>query len=317
MLTVAELGESELYRLAKRGDLLLDIHPFVARIQSTEASLARDLALVYADFPLVERHRFADFHVAMRRDRGLRRWFRPLVRFCFDDVPAFTPLQADHATVSLEWGLNWCVASHSHQFLVIHAAVVERYGMALILPAPPGSGKSTLCAALVQRGWRLLSDELALYDAASATVYGMARPINLKNKSIEVIAGFAPDVVMTVPVRNTTKGTVALMRPPAASVRRVREAARPRWVVLPRYVAGAPTQLLAHSRARAFMLLAEQSFNYDVLGRGGFDALAGLVDRCDCFKFTYSRIDEAIRRFDELAASCADDTADSPAAQSR
>jgi predicted ATPase len=30
----------------------------------------------------------------------------------------------------------------------------------VILPAPPGSGKSTLCAALVTRGWRLLSDEL-------------------------------------------------------------------------------------------------------------------------------------------------------------
>ena len=35
---------------------------------------------------------------------------------------------------------------------------------AVILPAPPGSGKSTLCAALVNRGWRLLSDELTLVD---------------------------------------------------------------------------------------------------------------------------------------------------------
>jgi predicted ATPase len=33
--------------------------------------------------------------------------------------------------------------------------VVERDGHALILPAMPGSGKSTLTAALVQRGWRL------------------------------------------------------------------------------------------------------------------------------------------------------------------
>ena len=44
-------------------------------------------------------------------------------------------------------------------------------------------------------------------------VRGMARPINLKNKSIDVIRAFAPGVVMTAPVPDTTKGTVALMQP--------------------------------------------------------------------------------------------------------
>ena len=156
MLTVGETGESALHTLARRGELLIDIHPFVARIQAPQAAVAHDLSVVYADFPVIEPQSFADFHVAVLPDWGLRRWFRPLVRFHFDGVQAFTPLQADHATVSLEWGLNWCVSTHCHQFLVIHAAVVERHGMALILPAPPGSGKSTLCAALVQRGWRLL-----------------------------------------------------------------------------------------------------------------------------------------------------------------
>jgi HprK-related kinase A len=320
LLTIAELGEPAVHRLARRGELLLDIHPFVARVLSPHASVARDLVVVYADFQVIPPDRFADFHVAVRPEPGLRRWFRPLIRFHFDGVPAFTPLQADHATVSLEWGLNWCVSTHSHQYLVIHAAVVERHGLALILPAPPGSGKSTLCAALVQRGWRLLSDELALYDASSGVVYGMSRPINLKNESINVIADFAPGAAMTVPVRNTSKGTVALMRPPTSSVHRAREAAMPRWVVLPRYAAGAPTNLVPHSRARAFMLLAEQSFNYDVLGRGGFDALAGLVDRCECFEFTYSQLDEAICCFDQLAASgvaaFADAAAHTPAAPS-
>ncbi len=126
--------------------------------------------------------RFADFHVSVVREPGLRRWVRPLIRFHFDGVPSFMPLLATHATASLEWGLNWCVASHCHQYLIVHAAVVERRGVAVVMPAPPGSGKSTLCAALVQCGWRLLSDELGLYDPVSRQVFGMARPINLKNR---------------------------------------------------------------------------------------------------------------------------------------
>ncbi len=92
----------------------------------------------------------------------------------------------------LEWGLNWCVSAHCHQYLIFHAAVIEKSGRALILPAPPGSGKSTLCAGLVNRGWRLLSDELTLIDIASCGVVPLPRPVSLKNASIDVIRAYAP-----------------------------------------------------------------------------------------------------------------------------
>ena len=68
----------------------------------------------------------------------------------------------------------------------------------MLLPAPPGAGKSTLCAGLVHRGWRLLSDELALVDMETGLVRGMARPVNLKNKSIEVIRDFAPEIAARI-----------------------------------------------------------------------------------------------------------------------
>ena len=170
MITLGELPPERVVALANSGDLLLRIAPYTARIRSSEASLARDLGLLYADFEVLAPDRFADFHVSVVREAGLRRWLRPLIRFHFDGVPSFMPLLATHATASLEWGLNWCVASHGHQFLVIHAAVIERHGVAVLMPAPPGSGKSTLCAALVQSGWRLLSDELGLYDPQTGQI---------------------------------------------------------------------------------------------------------------------------------------------------
>jgi HprK-related kinase A len=157
----------------------------------------------------------------------------------------------------LEWGLNWCVSSHCHQYLIIHAASVERNGAALILPGPPGSGKSTLCAGLVTRGWRLLSDELTLLEFPTGNIVPLPRPVSLKNASIDAIRRFAPNAKLGPPVHDTVKGSVAHMKPPTESVHRATEVARPRWIVLPRYEHGAAVQLTALSKARAFMHLAD------------------------------------------------------------
>lgn len=301
-MKIAELSAAELARMLQCGELLLRLGPFVVRLTANVPTLAGDIALMYADFSTCAADTFADFHVEVARAAGVRGWFKPQVRFFFDGQPSFIPLPAAQAFAMLEWGLNWCVAAHAHQYLVIHAAVVEKNGCAALLPAPPGAGKSTLCAALVLRGWRLLSDELALYDQGSGRVYGMSRPMNLKNRSIDVIRQFAPDAVMTAPMPDTTKGTVALLRPSTHSVVCAEVPARVRWIVLPRYVADAPPELLPNGRARTFMLLAEQSFNYGIQGEAGFEALGQLVDTCSCYRFTYGQLDDAVHVFDDLLA---------------
>lgn len=244
---------------------------------------------------------FADFHVEMASGAGLRRWIRRQANFYFDGIPSFQPLPIGHAYPMLEWGLNWCIASHSHQFLIIHAAVIEKNGRAAIMPAPPGSGKSTLCAGLVSRGWRLLSDELTLVDMQTGLIQPMSRPINLKNASIEVIREFQPDSIMTAPVADTKKGTVALLRPPPESVRRVAEPARPAWIIFPTYIADAPATFVPYSKAHTCLRVAKESFNYDIQGRNGFDAVTRLVDGCDCYEFSYGKLEDAVREFSSLA----------------
>ncbi len=299
-MKISEYSEKQLVELLRRGHLLLRLKPFVARVQSDIASIARDIALMYGEFETVPIDSFADFHVSVVLETGIFGWMKPRARFYFDGRPSFVPLPVNQAFAMLEWGLNWCIAAHSHQYLVIHAAVVEREGRAAILPGAPGAGKSTLCAALITRGWRLLSDELALLDMATNVLYGTCRPVNLKNASIDIIKQFAPEVVMTEPVADTTKGTISLMRPPKGSVSLVESPAHPAWIVLPRYSPSAPPKFESHSRAESFMLIAEQSFNYDIHGGKGFNAVGDLVDQSLCYEFTYSKLEDAVRAFDDL-----------------
>lgn len=299
-MLLSELPSTELAQRLHGEGLLLRTGPFVFRISSPVPSVAEGVDLLYRANPLAGADEFVDFDVRLDWARGLRRWVRPQVRFVFDGESPFEPLPADHAYPLLEWAMNWCISAHAHQGLLLHAAVVERQGLAAILPAPPGSGKSTLCAALISRDWRLLSDEMALISLADGSVTALARPVSLKNESLDVIRRFAPQAVFNRVSHGTSKGSVTHMRASAEHVRRVDERARPRWVVFPRYVAGAAPTMRPRPKADSMLELGRNAFNYMVLGRQGFEALGDMVSGCDCYDFHYSDLDEAMAAFDHL-----------------
>ena len=301
-MKVGELSPNELQRLLSGPGLRIATGPFGCRMQSPIAAVAPELARLYANHEVLPESAFIDFHVQVAPPPGLRRWIKPQALFAVDEVHPFTPLPQDQALPMLEWGLNWCVTAYCHHLLVLHAATVARGDRALILPAPPGSGKSTLCAALVNRGWRLLSDELTLIDLRDGRIHALARPVNLKNQSIGVIRRFAPETFMSRPVHDTTKGTVALMAPSAESVAQAHQPAWPRWVVLPRWRAQAETRLDALQPGETFLHLADNAMNYHILAERGFEAVGRMIDRAEGFQFEYSDLDEAMATFDALEA---------------
>jgi HprK-related kinase A len=245
---------------------------------------------------------FADFHISVERPRSIRRWIDRQVLFSVDGQSPFAPLPGDQGFPMLEWGMNWCVSGLAHQFLTLHSAVVERDGRALLLPAPSGSGKSTLCAALISSGWRLLSDELAVLDPRSCKVVPLPRPISLKNASIDALLAFDSGARFGPLVRETTKGTIGYLVPPSEAVRRSNERAVPGWVVLPRFEPGAKASLRPLAKGETMMRLIECAFNYNVHGPSGFELLADVVERSDCFEFSYSRLEDAVEVFAGLAA---------------
>jgi HprK-related kinase A len=305
MTTVSSLSRAELGRRLAGPGIHLQTGPFVTLLRSPIGHVADAIALLYADYPLLEQPGFTDFYVNMARSGGLRRLVGRQVRFDHDGHAPFKPLPLDQAFPMFEWAMNWCVSSRAHDYLIIHAAVVERNGCAAILPAPPGSGKSTLCAALVSRGWRLLSDELTLVRIGDGRIVPLPRPVSLKNASIDVIRRYAPAAVISRPVRDTNKGTVAHVKAPADSVARALETARAAWIVFPRYEAGAPAVLEPIPQGRAFMQVAENAFNYSLLAGAGFDTLGGLIEGSASYHFRYGALDDAMDVFERLAQGAA------------
>ena len=311
-MNISELTASDFEDRLKKDGIWFQTGIFSICLKTTITPVVQEVRSLYVDYPLIDSASFADFHISLDHPQNLRRWFKPQVLFLFDGKAPFQPMPADQAFPILEWGLNWCVSTQANDYLIIHAAVIEKQGYTAILPAPPGSGKSTLCAALVCRGWRLLSDELALIRMDDGKIVPLPRPISLKNASIDIIKDYEPTSTFSRKVTDTIKGTVAHMKPPTESVLRAFESAQAAWVVFPKYQSGETTRLEPLSRSRAFIKIADNSFNYSLAGKKGFEVLSGVINHCKCYEFTYSDLDDAVKTFSMLPLPASETSHDSP-----
>jgi HprK-related kinase A len=287
-------------RAADEG-LSLTFGPFRVRLRTPLSPLLDTLRRIYGPLSLHAPTGIHDFHVEVNHPPGLRRWWRRQAIFFLDHEKPFDPFPEDHAFALFEWGLNYAIATRAHRYLMLHSAVVEKEGRALVLPAMPGSGKSTLCAALMLRGWRLFSDEFGILRPEAGVLQPMPRAIPLKNESIEVIRRFAPSAVMGPLFPRTRKGDVVHVAPTPESVERQDEGAFPAWIVFPRFEPGARTKLEPIPGSQAFVRLSNNSFNYHLLGETAYRSLTGMVKGCDCYNFHYSNLEEAIQVMDRLA----------------
>jgi HprK-related kinase A len=279
----------------------VEIGPFLVHVRSELPLVRTYLETLYADFPISSHADGGHFDINVLAARGVRRFIRPQANLIVNGERPFLPLPADLAGALFEWTINFCVARDAHRFVTMHAAVVERNGRALIVSGESGAGKSTLCAALVLDGWRLLSDEFALVDPETGMLSPLPRPVSLKNASIEIIRGRGRDVVFGPEGVDIEQARFVHMKPPAASVQRAGEPARPSIVIFPRWRSGAPTVLTPVRKAHVLLRLADQSFNYNYLGVRGFEAIASLARRVEGYELEYGDLDDVLLR---LAGLC-------------
>jgi len=278
----------------------LPIGPFNFSIKTDNTAVLKNLSSLYGDYHFYNHSPFIDFPITITTRSLIRRFIKPQVDFFLDEFAPFKPLPKDQSFAMLEWGMNWCITTQAHQFLIFHAGTIEKNNKVIIMPAEQGSGKSTLTAAMVYSGWRLFSDELALISVTDELVYPCTRPINLKNDSINVIDNYVDNAVFSTIAKDTHKGTVALLKPPKASVERMFEPAPLHFIVFPKYVANIEAKLTPINQIDTFQQLIQHSFNYHILGEQGFHLIARLLQNVTCYQFEYSDFEQAKKLLSSL-----------------
>ncbi|WP_395611960.1 HprK-related kinase A [Allosphingosinicella sp.] len=256
--------------------LSIQIGPVGFRIGSAWKAPLDALAKLYAAYPQPE-DGLTDFTVRLEPETPWRRYVRPAVAIRGDYIlPDAAPLPLAHGLLAAEMGMNLQMALGQKNYLLLHAATVEKDGRALVMTGESGAGKSTLAALLGERGWRLMGDEFALLDLASGLLMPFPRAVSLKNGAIRVMEAEVDAARFGPRLEGTPKGTIRHLTPNATALGRMGEGAAPALILFPRF--GQARDIRAVGKAEVFMRLTQASTNYVALGRQGFDALTRLVE---------------------------------------
>lgn len=281
-------------------DFILDLKPFRFSISTDSERVIANLHTIYGKQFQANQGQVTDYHLRLERAKGLRRFWHPQARFFCDQQEPFKPLKHDQAYAFLEWGMNYTVAANEMQYVIVHSGVLAKDNKAILFPAPPGSGKSTLTSYLAHSGWRLLSDEMALIHPNSKWVQPFVRPICLKNNSIPLAKRWFPHANFSTIAKDTHKGDVIHLSPPAESWQQADQAAEIVAVVFPNYRADIELDIYQLNQNQGFMQLAENAFNYGVMGESGFSTLTQIIESSGCYEIFYNDLKEVKKFLEEL-----------------
>ena len=272
--------------------LTLNTGAYTYRITHYPESVLTAIEQIYEHGAIDKIDAPVDFQVSLKFDSLLRRFIRPQVTFYSDQQSPFKPMPLAQAYPVLEWGMNWCIAAFDFNRFIVHAAVLEKDGKAIVFPAAPGSGKSTLTAYLSQTGWNLYSDEMAIIDFNSNLVNPLYRPVSLKNNSIELVKQWFPEISCTETAKGTQKGDVALFNCMSWENHKKLEKAEIVGVVFPKYVPGEALTIYSLDKRQGFSQICANAFNYNIVGQQGFETVAAVIDASIQFEVHYSNLKE-------------------------
>lgn len=160
----------------------------------------------------------------------------------------------------------------------LHASAVATGDVAIVMPGAMGAGKSTLAAAMTQRGCDYLTDEVVALEPVTGWVRPYAKPFSLGTPPPSLRIAWTPSAAA-----RSYLGAGGLFPPDALGTCR-RESAPIGAVVLPCYERDADTRVESLDRVDALSAVATHTFHLDQPGTLG--RLARVLGDVPVFRLT-------------------------------
>jgi coenzyme PQQ synthesis protein D (PqqD) len=176
--------------------------------------------------------------------------------------------------------------------IAFHASAAIRNGRCVLLAAPAGSGKSTLCAALLSRGYQFIADDVVLFDKASRGLRGVPLPLSLKEGSWAPLAQPYPQIEdLAIHLRPDRKAVRFLVPPLLAATDQSHAVAS---VIFPRFIPRSNVELRRIDQSVALSRLVSEASTPSLrLSGDRFNDLAMLMRPTTCWELQFSALDLA------------------------
>lgn len=181
----------------------------------------------------------------------------------------------------------------------IHGGAVVKNNIGLILPAEPGSGKTTLTVGLTINGFQCLSDDIVLIDADSLRLNPFPRNIFITEEKITVFDKYG----YSLPLRKSDwadMGGWDFIPPHPVILPQGERGFNVDFIVFPKYNPAFKTELKEISKGKAMFKIIRESFNFHKLGERGIDIAYNLIENAECFKLTVNDLNEAVEIISNL-----------------
>ncbi len=187
-----------------------------------------------------------------------------------------------------------CIAQNDFQH-AIHAGAVHRGEKGIILPGKSGSGKSSLTAWLIAKGYYYLTDDLVMLSN-DGRISPFTRPISLKSDQFQFFLPFLKGLPGKI-VSDETGSMIphrllnpkyAYSEPPLTSI------------LFPEFRRGSDAEFHELSPAKSCAMLLESQMNGRNLSGLGIAGLSNIVRRCKSYRLVYGGFDGLEQIFDSI-----------------
>ncbi len=209
----------------------------------------------------------------------------------------------------IEWSIIDTALERMEGYYQIHGGAVVKNNMGLILPAAPGSGKTTLTVALAMNGFKCLSDDVVLIDADSLRLNPFSRNIFITEEKKGVFDGYDINLLLRksewmeyggwdfIPPHPPSPQPSPRGRGGEGQGERV---AVVDFIIFPKYNPAQKTELKRISKGKAIFEIVRESFNFHKFRDRGVDIVHRLVENAECFQLTVNDLNEAVEIISDL-----------------
>jgi len=200
----------------------------------------------------------------------------------------------------LEHKIYHLIIDKLSNYYLIHAGVIAYNNEATLLPGKSGSGKTTLVAGLIKKGFRYLSDEIAIIDPQTLKIYPFLKPLNMKKGSLSLFKEFEPEMRLISKNDINMEDKIHHIFVNNCSIHPMNKPIPLKNIILIQYNPSIKCKLRPISRASAIFEIARCSFNQYRFREKGINILYDLVKECQCYYLCFNQLSKAINLINDI-----------------